>query len=97
MSDEVCELLLAKLQQALEGRPELRRCRVQPGLRLIMRKNRASLSLGFPSEGDEIVSYKGRPVLIMTAKDFGELARARFLLRRQGSESRLALECQELS
>lgn len=92
ISEEACELLLARLQKALEGRPELRRRPIPPGLKLFMRENRAHLSLGFPVEGDKVVSYKGKSVLIVAAKDLEELAGASFLVRRNGTTDLLTLE-----
>lgn len=92
VSEEACELLLARLQEALEGRPELRRRPVPPGLKLFFRKDGAHLSLSFPSEGDKVVSYKGKPLLIIAAKDLDALAGASFLIRRHGSTDLLALE-----
>ena len=94
VSKDVCELLLLRLQEALEGRPELRRSRAQPGLKLLLQDRQAHLSLAFPSNGDEVVSYKGRTVLIIPAKDLDELAGARLLLRQNGNESLLSLEKQ---
>ena len=95
ISDEVCELLLNRLSEALEGRPELRRRPIPPGLKLRIQKGGAHLSLCFPSEGDKIVSYQGKSVLIIAAKDLDELSGACFLVRRRGSEDRLTLERQQ--
>ncbi len=92
ISEEACELLLGRLQEALEGRPELRRRPVPPGLKLFIRKDGAHLSLSFPSEGDKVVSYKGRSVLIIAAKDLENLAGASFLVRRDGNMDQLTLE-----
>jgi len=92
ISEEACELLLARLQEELEGRPELRRRPIPPGLKLFMQKNGAHLSLGFPSEGDKVISYQGKSVLIIAAKDMDKLSGTCLLVRRSGSEPRLSLE-----
>lgn len=95
ISDEAGELLLEKLQEALEGRPELRRRPNPPGLKLVFKKNGAHLSLSFPSEGDQVVRYRGKSVLIIAAKDFDILSGTCFMVRHLGSENLLALERQQ--
>ena len=92
ISEEACELLLGRLEEALEGRPELRRRPIPPGLKLCLRRDRAHLSLSFPSEGDQVVSYKGRSVLIIAAKDLAGLAGTSLLVRRNGGAELLTLE-----
>ena len=92
ISEEAREVLLARLQAELEGRPELRRRPVAPGLKLCIGKNSAHLALGFPGDGDRIETYKGKSVLIISAKDFDVLAGVCMLVRRSGSQDLLALE-----
>lgn len=94
ISPDAYELLLGRLQKALEGRPELRRRPIPPGLKLIIRKNGAWLSLGFPEVGDQVVSYQGKSVLIVAAGDLKDLSGACFVVRRSGSEDLLSLERQ---
>ncbi len=95
VSPEACDLLLSRLMGALEGRPELRRRPVPVGLKLFLRKDGAHLGLGFPGDGDEIVRYQGRSVLIISAKDLEKLSGACFLVRRRGTEDRLSVEWQQ--
>ena len=95
ISKEACELLLDRLQCALEGRPELKRRPMPIGLKLYMRKGGAHLGLAFPSQGDEIVTYQGRSVLIISAKDMTELSGACFLVKHQEGNPRLAVEWQQ--
>jgi len=95
VSEEACQLLLERLQEALQGRPELRRRPIPPGLKLTITKNKAHLSLSFPSDGDHVVSYQGKPVLIIAAADLARLSGACFLVRHSGSHYQLALELQQ--
>ena len=73
ISDDARDLILARLEDALEGRPELRRSANRPGLRLNFRQNKAYLSLAFPKTTDEVVTFMGRPFLIVAQEDLSVL------------------------
>lgn len=73
VSDEAKELLLARLQSALEGRPELRRSNSGVGLRLDFAHGGAQLSLAFPRPTDRVVFVMGRPLLIIDLLDLSRL------------------------
>lgn len=73
VSDEAKELLLARLQSALEGRPELRRSNSGVGLRLDFAHGGAQLSLAFPKPTDRVVYVMGRPLLIIDLLDLSRL------------------------
>ncbi len=73
ISDEAKELLFASLEAALEGRPELRRGSCKAGLRLTFNQGGAHLSLAFPRPTDRVMSFMGRPVLIIDRVDLSRL------------------------
>jgi len=73
ISDEAGELILAMLANALEGRPELRRGKCKPGLRLNFRSRGAHLSLAFPRASDQVLCFMGRPLLIVDHADLAKL------------------------
>ncbi len=73
ISDEARELILASLEDALEGRPELRRGPCKAGLRLNFQRGGAHLSLAFPRPTDRVMSFAGRPLLIIDSTDLSRL------------------------
>ncbi len=73
ISDEAKELILASLEAALEGRPELRRGPSKAALRLNFQRGGAHLSLAFPRPTDRVVSFAGRPLLIVDRADLSRL------------------------
>jgi hypothetical protein len=73
ISEEAKELILARLDAALEGRPELRRGTSTVGLRLNFKQGGANLSLAFPRPTDTIMSFMGRALLIIDLMDLPRL------------------------
>lgn len=69
VSEDALEFIRARLEHALEGRPDLRRSTQGVGLRLKFAQNRAYLSLAFPRTNDKVVSFMGRPLLIIDPAD----------------------------
>lgn len=73
ISDDARELILARLKDALQGRPDLKRGNSTVGLRLNFGRGGAYLSLAFPRTTDEVISYMGRPLLIVDRHDVNRL------------------------
>lgn len=69
ISDDARELILARLKDALEGRPDLKRGNSTVGLRLNFGRGGAYLSLAFPRTTDQVISYMGRSLLIVDHQD----------------------------
>ena len=88
ISDEARELILAGLEDALEGRPELRRGTSRAGLRLNFKQGSAHLSLGFPRPTDQVMTFMGRPLLIIDRLDLSRLDGV-CLSVRQGPDGRM--------
>ncbi len=73
ISNEAMELILARLEDALEGRPDLRRGGSNIGLRLTFTNGGAHLSLAFPRPTDQVISFMGRPLVMVDRLDFSRL------------------------
>lgn len=82
ISDDARELILARLEDAMEGRPELRRGATRVGLRLNLQRGRAHLSLAFPRPTDQVMTFMGRPLLILDPVDYCRLDQARLTVTR---------------
>lgn len=92
ISDDAMELILARLEAALVGRPELRRTATRVGLRLNFGRGGAYLSLACPRPTDQVISFMGRTLLIIVPGDFSRLERARLTVEREPEGNRLSLE-----
>ncbi len=73
ISDDAVEFILTSLEAALEGRPDLRRRGSSVGLRLSFGQDSAHLSLAFPRPTDQVMSFMGRPLVIIDSLDFSRL------------------------
>lgn len=92
ISDDAKELILAQLEGAMEGRPELRRGTTRVGLRLNLERGRAYLSLAFPRSTDRVVTFMGKPLLIVDPGDFSRLEQTRLTVRPGPGGSVLSME-----
>ncbi len=92
ISDDARELILASLEDAMEGRPELRRGATRVGLRLNLHPGRAHLSLAFPRSTDRVMTFNGRPLLIVDPEDFPLLDSACLTVKEGPSGTTLTLE-----
>ncbi len=92
ISDDAKELILAHLEGAMEGRPELRRGATRVGLRLHLERGRAYLSLAFPRSTDRVVTFMGRPLLIVDPEDLCRLEQTRLTVRTSPSGDVLSME-----
>ncbi len=92
ISDDAKELILARLQGAMEGRPELRRGTRRVGLRLDLRRASAHLSLAFPRSTDRVVTFMGLPLLFVDPGDFSRLERSCLTVKPGPSGDTLSLE-----
>lgn len=73
ISDDAMELIRKQLENALEGRPDLRRGNSNVGLRLNFNQRGAYFSLAFPRPDDQVLNYMGRPLVIIDHKDLPRL------------------------
>lgn len=87
ISDDAKEFLLARLEKALEGRPELRRGTTRIGLRLNFHRGGAYLSLAFPRSTDWVMTFMDRPLLIVGPEESSRLERTRLTVQ-QGPDGR---------
>lgn len=94
ISDDARELILASLEGAMEGRPELRRGTRRIGFRLNLQPGSAYLSLAFPRPNDQVMTFMGRPLLIVDPADLSRLERTRLTVRQGPSGSTLSMEPQ---
>lgn len=94
ISDDARELILASLEGAMEGRPELRRGARRIGFRLNLQPGSAYLSLAFPRPNDQVMTFMGRPLLIVDPADLSRLERTRLTVRQGPSGSTLSMEPQ---
>ncbi len=92
ISDDARELILARLEAAMEGRPELRKGAARVGLRLNLLRSSAHLSLAFPRSTDRVITFMGRPLLIMDPDDFSALDQTRLTVRRGPNGDTLSME-----
>jgi hypothetical protein len=92
ISDDARELILARLEDAMEGRPELRRGTVRVGLRLNLQRDGAHLSLAFPRSTDQVMTFMGRPLLILDPVDFSRLERTRLTVKQGPNGNTLSME-----
>lgn len=92
ISEDAKELILAHLEGAMEGRPELRRGATRVGLRLNLERDRAYLSLAFPRATDRVVTFMGRPLLIVDPEDYCRLEQTRLTVRTGPSGTVLSME-----
>ncbi len=92
ISDDAMELILARLEVALAGRPELRHTATRVGLRLNLRAGRAHLSLETPRPTDRVMSFMGRTLLIVDPRDFARLERTRLTVERRLDGKTLSME-----
>lgn len=92
ISDDARELILARLEAAMEGRPELRKGATRVGLRLNLLPGSAHLSLAFPRSTDRVISFMGRPLLIVDPGDFSALERTRLTVKQGPNGDTLSME-----
>ncbi|MHB0870361.1 MAG: hypothetical protein ACYC66_09800 [Chloroflexota bacterium] len=92
ISDDAKELILSRLEGAMEGRPELRRGTRRVGLRLHLQRSSAHLSLAFPRSDDRVVTFMGRPLLILDPGDFSRLERTRLTVKPGPNGNTLSIE-----
>ncbi len=92
ISDDARELILACLEGAMEGRPELRRGTRRIGLRLNLSRGSAYLSLAFPRSTDRVLTFMGRPLLIVDPEDISRLERTRLTVKRGPNGDTLSME-----
>jgi hypothetical protein len=92
ISDEAMELILSHLDEAMEGRPELRRSTSRVGLRLKFTPGGAHLSLAFPRPVDQVISFMGRTLLIVGPEDATRLEKARLTVERGLSGKTLSMQ-----
>lgn len=92
ISDEAMELILGRLEEATEGRRDLRDAASQVGMRLNLRGGRAHLSLEAPRPADRIMSFMGRTLLIVDPRDFARLAKTRLTIERGLNGKTLTME-----
>ncbi len=81
ISEDARELILTNLEGAMEGRPELRRGATRIGLRLNFNRGSAYLSLAFPRSTDQVVTFMGRPLLIVDHGDYSRLEGTRLIVK----------------
>ncbi|MGI5837886.1 MAG: hypothetical protein ACOX87_15530 [Chloroflexota bacterium] len=92
VSDDAKELILSHLESEMEGRPELRRGATRVGLRLNLERSRAYLSLAFPRSTDRVVTFMGRPLLIIDPEDLSRLEQTRLTVRTGPNGDMLSME-----
>ncbi len=92
ISDDAKQLILSRLEGAMEGRPELRRGTRRVGLRLHIQRSSAHLSLAFPRSDDRVVTFMGRPLLILDPEDFSRLERTRLTVKPGPNGNTLSIE-----
>lgn len=92
ISDEAMELILAHLDLAMEGRPELRRSSARVGLRLNFGQGGARLCLAFPRSSDQVISFMGRPLVIVDPEDYSRLEETRLIVESGLRGKRLSIE-----
>ncbi len=92
ISEDARELILARLESAMEGRPELRRGAARIGLRLNFQRGSAHLSLAFPKSTDQVMTFMGRPLLIVDPEDLGRLERIRLTVKAGPEGNTLSME-----
>lgn len=92
ISDDAKELILARLEDAMEGRPELRRGARRIGLRLNLQRGRAHLSLAFPRSIDRVIAFMGLPLLIVDPADFSRLESTCLIVEQGANGNTLSLE-----
>lgn len=92
ISDDAMELILARLDAAMEGRQDLRQSATQVGLRLNLKEGGAHLSLESPRPTDEVMSFMGRTLLIIDRADFSRLESARLVVDRKVNGKTLSME-----
>lgn len=76
----------------MEGRPELRRGTARIGLRLNLMRGSAHLSLAFPRSTDRVISFMGRPLLIVDPGDLSSLESTRLTVKHGPNGNMLSVE-----
>ena len=92
ISDEAMELILGRLEEATEGRRDLREATSQVGMRLNLRQGKAHLTLEAPRPADRVMSFMGRTLLILDPRDFARLASTRLTIERGLNGKTLTME-----
>jgi hypothetical protein len=92
ISEDAKDLILSRLESALEGRPELRRGPTKVGLRLNFHRGGAYLSLSFPRPVDWVMTFMGRPLLIVGPDELVRLAHTRLTVRHEPGGGSLSVE-----
>ncbi len=92
ISDDAMELILARLEAAMEGRLDLREGTSQLGLRLNLTQTGAHLSLESPRSTDRVMSFMGRTLLIVDSEDFIHLERTRLTVEPGPKGKTLSME-----
>ena len=92
ISDDAKELIRSCLDDAMEGRPELRRGNTRIALRLNIQRGKAYLSLAFPRPADRVMTFMGRPLLIVAPEDYSRLERIKLTVKQGPGGNFLSLE-----